>query len=242
MAVLCIIFIPGKNVAQQQKTEKGTMKSLLYLLAFTSFFSCKRDPASSERSTQGEETTSIEQPHKNTLERLRDIKSVDDIKKEHSYITSTIENGSMDSTSFNYNCNEEKKGELIYFYEQGQLRLIRHNYNEYSHFSATDEYYLKDDTPFLVLFDHLAWSFIDQNQTQDNITEKRFYFIDHTLIKCLQKEFTIISGDKNAPQSNMVPNKNSECPSLQSILQDFQLLFNLRKKKEDIHCLEDEQR
>jgi len=209
------------------------MKGLFYLTVFITFFSCK------ENSTSADKTTVVVKSPDNSSETLPDLKSIDDIKMEHSYITSKIESGSMDSTSFDYNCKDEKNGTLIYFYEKGQLRLIKHAYNEYSHFSATDEYFLKDGALFFVFYNHLVWSFVNHNQTKDDITEKRFYIIGNRPIKCLQKKFTILSNAKDAPKSNMGSDKAIECSSLEPILEDFELLFKLRKQKEDLLCLED---
>ncbi len=49
--------------------------------------------------------------------------------------------------------------ENIYFLDKTGLRLIKHIYNEYSHFSATDEYFVKNDTLFFSFNKPVWWSF-----------------------------------------------------------------------------------
>ena len=102
------------------------------------------------------------------------LKNVEDIKKEYEYVASKIKSHNMDSTSFSYNCNEEKKGTVVYFFENNALRMIRHTYNEYSHFSATDSYFVKDNATFFVYFNRVSWSFDSQgkgvSETREDIT------------------------------------------------------------------------
>lgn len=215
------------------------MKILFYLAVVFSFFSCKENSNSGRRSTSEVDSTAAVKSPENALEPLEDLKSVDDIKREHTYITSKIESGSMDSTSFDYNCHDEKKGKVVYFSDKGQLRLIQHTYNEYSHFSATDEYFLKDGAPFFVFYDHLGWSFIDENQTKDDITENRYYIIDNQPVKCLQKKFSKLSNNEDSLKSKMVANKEVKCASLDPLVEDFELLLKFKHQRENLICLED---
>lgn len=217
--------------------SESAMKSFFFLIVFITVSSCR------ENSKRFEETYSSEKTNKeiNSPEippkASRELISIEDIKNEHSYISSVIASGGMDSTSFNYNCRDEKKGTVSYFYDKGQLRKIEHTSNEYSHFSATDEYYLKDGTLFFVFRNHLVWSFVTQDQTKDNITEKRIYILNNKPVMCLKKEFTILSDEKKDSESNRLPNEEVECSSLEPISEDFKLLFELRNQKEDLDCL-----
>lgn len=215
------------------------MKKLFYLAVFISFFSCQEKLTSGEASTSDDQTPTETKSSGHPSEELGDIKSVDDIKKEYAYIIDRLESGSMDSTSFEYNCHEEKKGKVIYFSEKGQLRMIKHTYNQYSHYSGTDEYFVKNDSLFFVYYNHEVWNFTGQNQTKDDITEIRFYIIDNKPVKCLEKKLTMLSRGKDTLQSTIGTNKELECSSLESISEDFELFLKLRDQQENLICLED---
>lgn len=215
------------------------MKSLFYAAIIFSMFSCRENSTSGEETAPGSETKTAETATEPAAERFDKIKDIEDIKAEQLEIISGIERGSMDSTSVKYNCNGEKTGRIIYYSENDRLRLIRHIYNEYSHFSATEEYFLKDEVPFFVFYKQVAWSFVNQDQTRDNITEKRFYIINNAPVKCLQKKFTVLSNDEDALSSDMVPNEEIQCSSLESIREDLELLFKFQNQKEDLSCLEE---
>jgi len=116
--------------------------------------------------------------------------------------------------------------------------LIRHIYNEYSHFSATDEYYIKDGVPFFIFNQDLVWNFTGQNQTQDNITERRFYILNDQPVQCLEKKYTVNSNDDYPPESDTVPNKEIECALFEDALKDYKKLYKLREQNGDIECLE----
>lgn len=215
------------------------MKNLVYLVAFVALISCK------ENTTLIEDSPAVAAPGAeansptDSSEVLQTIESVADIQKEYTRVTSNIQSGKMDSTSFSYNCNVEKKGTVTYFSETGQLRMIKHRYNEYSHFSATEQYVVKDSALFFVLQSSLAWSFVDQNQTKDNVTENRIYIIDSKPVKCLQKKFTVYSNTKDAPQADTVPNKEIECAALEPISDKFALLLKYANREEELACLGD---
>jgi len=213
--------------------------AVVYLIVFMTLVSCKESTTSSENSTSVGAATPLVTTQTDSFEVQRDLKDVADIKKEYTYVTSRIESSRMDSASFNYNCNDEKKGTVTYFTENGQLRMIKHAYNEYSHFSAVDNYFVKDSTPFFVLQRRLAWSFVDEKQTKDDVTENRVYIIDQKPVKCLQKEFTVYSNTKDAPQANTVANKEIKCSSLEPISKKFGLLLKYINQREDLTCLGD---
>lgn len=214
------------------------MKNIYYLFILLSFISCRENSNSVESSLQEDANKTSSKDQEDQREPHKEITNVEDIKKEYSYILSMTKSRSMDSTSFNYNCNGEKEGKVIYFYKDEQLRLIRHTYNEYSHFSATDEYFIKDGEPFFVFYNQLAWNFAGQNQTEDNITEKRFYILKNQPVECLEKKYTVISNDENSPESDRVANKNIDCISFEEVIEDFDLLFAMKDQEGDLECLE----
>lgn len=214
------------------------MKNLIYLAVIITCFSCKESSKSSKESTSEEQTTTNTEFQNIPSEALEDLKNVADIKTEFAYITNKIESGNMDSNAFEYNCHDEKKGKVTYYSEKGQLRMIQHTYIEYSHFSATDEYFIKNDSLFFVFNNHRLWSFVNQNQIKDDVTESRFYILDHKLVQCLEKKFTIISNDQDSQKSPAVSNKEIDCPSFEPISKDFELFVKLRNQKEDLVCLQ----
>lgn len=216
------------------------MNRSLYLAVFLLLFSCKENNTSPTTLSSKEDSISEVKDADSLPEPLKELKDIEDIRKEHAYLTSKIENGRMDSLSFNYNCREEIQGKVTYYSEKGQLRVIKHRYNEYSHFSATDTYFLKDGKPFFVLQDQLSWSFVDAEQTKDDITEKRVYIIDNQPVHCLQKKFSVLSGAVDPPQSDKVSNEKIACGSLQPLFDDLEVLYVHRSQKHDNGCLEAE--
>jgi len=215
------------------------MKNLIYIFILLISISCGENKSHKASSQQVIDTTATSKGKEDIRNITGAITSIEDIRKEHSYIQSRAASKILDSTTFNYNCNGEKEGKVTYFYEQEQLRLIRHVYNEYSHFSATDEYFIKDDELFFVFYNQMAWNFAGQNQTQDNITERRFYIVNNQPVHCLEKKFSINSNDNNPTESNEVPNKEIECALFEDALKDYKKLFKLREQNGEIECLEE---
>lgn len=216
------------------------MKVTLYLATLLFLFSCKENTTSTEAANpEIEPSTAVTSPS-HTSSALPEIKSMDAIKTAYADITSKLENRSMDSVFFDYDCNGEKSGQVTYFSDSGQLRLIRHTYNVYSHFSATDEYFLKNDSLYFVFSKQVAWSFADQHKTKDNITENRTYIIGNKPIKCLQKKYFILADVNDAAKATTSINSDKEiaCTSLDSINADLALLLKLRTQQEKPACLD----
>jgi hypothetical protein len=170
----------------------------------------------------------------------RELKTVEDIREEYQNIQSKITNGKMDSSSFSYECDGEG-GQLVYFSENAQLRKIIYS-SGYEHGGITQEFFLKDNTPFFIFHDASRWVFdVDAKQegdTRDDMTEKRFYIIDKKLIQCLEKEFTIRSSIKNNPTSASVANKEVACSELTTLLKDYELALKYKNQTADIECLD----
>ncbi|WP_338814846.1 hypothetical protein V9L05_06490 [Bernardetia sp. Wsw4-3y2] len=226
------------------------MKNLFYSLLIFSFISCNgnsetKTAESSDlehNSTSSENETVTENTSTQTNQEITELKTVEDIRAEYQSIMSKITNGKMDSTSFEYSCYEESSGKVIYFLENGQLRMIKHD-EGWEHGGVTKEYFLKDNTPFFIFDNTLAWSFDGttmngESQTKDKITEKRFYIIDNQLIKCLEKEFTIRSSVKNNPTSETVANKEVNCSDLTELMKDYELVLKYKNQTANMECLE----
>jgi len=221
--------------------NSGTMGTRHYLLTLFVAFSCGQsppsDPAEGSAPIRGTDTTA-ESPiaRSGAAHRLRNM---EDIRKEYSHVTSEVESNGMVSDFFIYNCHGEKKGKVMYFSDEAGLRLIRHTYDEYSHFSATDEYFVKDGFLFFVLFDHVSWSFEGEGETRDDVTEKRFYIIEAQALKCLEKKFTVRSPSSADTRRQRAANKETDCSSLEAVLNKFELLSSYRSREKDPDCLEE---
>jgi len=170
------------------------------------------------------------------------LQSIGDIKQEYEYLALKLENKSLDSTSFSYNCRDEKQGTVVYYFDNNALKMIKHTYSEYSHFSATDSYFVKDSALFFVYYNRVSWSFDSQGKgtsdTKDNITENRFYIIDNKPVKCLEKKFTVRSSDPDNTSSHNVGNKEVACSSIKPVLAKFQLLAKYKSQEKSLDCLE----
>ncbi len=226
------------------------MKNLFYFLLIFSFVSCngnsetKTDESSDleQNSTSSENETVTENISTQTNQEITELQTVEDIRAEYQSIMSKITDGKMDSTSFEYSCYEELSGKVIYFLENGQLRMIKYHQG-WEHGGFTKEYFLKDNTPFFIFDNNLGWSFDGttvngESQTRDEITEKRFYIIDNQLIKCLEKKFTIRSSVKNNPTSETVANKEVNCSDLTELMKDYELVLKYKNQTANMECLE----
>ncbi|HEX8269623.1 MAG TPA: hypothetical protein VF581_06995 [Flavobacterium sp.] len=212
------------------------MKKIIYFTVLFAILSCNNNSPASEISPE-DKTTTITEPAATSAEPVRELQSVEDIKGEYSYITGKVGSGSMDSVSFKYNCNNEKNGKVVYFTENGKVRRITHTYNEYSHFSATDDYFVKDGAVFFVHKRQVVWSFVDQDQTKDDITEKRFYVINSKLTECTENKSTVISSSGKVGKPTNISTKKTECPSFEPLSKEFDKLYNLSTQRKDLKCL-----
>lgn len=167
------------------------------------------------------------------------LRTVQDIQQAYTAISTKLKDGALDSISFKYSCNNEKSGTVSYFSDKGKLRLIVHRYNEYSHFSGVDKYFVKDSTLFFVYKNSVLWSFNGpQGSTKDSITEQRVYLIDQQPIKCLQKTFVVYSHAANNPRSEEIMNKEVNCTSQKSVIKPYRLLAKYRNNA-TTGCLEE---
>ncbi|AHM62795.1 hypothetical protein D770_22750 [Flammeovirgaceae bacterium 311] len=217
---------------------------MFYFVALCSLLSCReKSNTTAVEESIPTELTGAEESAPAYAATSPAIETIEDIREAYASVVSKIESNSMDSTYFGYNCNGEKSGNVRYYSENGQLRMIRHTYNEYSHHSATDHYFVKDSTLFFVHFNRMSWSFDSQAQdpqaTKDKTTEKRFYIIDNQPVKCLEKSYTTRSAAADNPQAETVANKEVNCPSLDPVLESYRLLVQHRHQQDSISCLED---
>ncbi len=184
------------------------------------------------------DTTAI--PLQSAPDSVFKLRSVTDIQKAYSDIIKQKESGSLDSTSFKYNCGNEKSGTVSYFSNKTELKIIIHRYSEYDHYNAEDYYYIQEGK---VIFSHrksITWAFEDgpEGATKDNITEQRIYLINEKPLKCLEKKYVIHSKSANNPRSENVQNKEVDCGSLKSVIKPFEMLTKYQLKAPS-RCLEE---
>ena len=139
-------------------------------------FACSNDPKTSNIQGEQRQDSLTNTPNK-PPPTATPPRTIEDIQKTYELISAQKNQGLLDSTSFKYDCHGEKAGEVSYFSQDGQLRMIVHRYNEYSHHSATDYYYVMDSVLFFVYNNRLSWTFDSgpQGSTKDDITEQRIY-------------------------------------------------------------------
>lgn len=163
-------------------------------------------------------------------------KDVDAIKELYAAWDQREKNGSFKKISFNYNCENEKSGELTYFFENGKLRIIEHTYSEYDHFSATDRYYVTEGIAFFVYSKEVVWSFEAEGKTKDNVTEYRGYVINDKPVECLEKKYILRSRVDNNPDTDQIANKISDCRNIEKLIKNYERLVTY-KSSSDVDCL-----
>lgn len=209
--------------------------SLFFFLACSG--DAKNEKDSSLSSTAKPPATTAARP----LEKLTPPKTVEEIKQVYASTMQHLRSGQLDSVSVKYDCGGERSGTVTYFSHENKLKLIKHQYQEYDHFSATDQYFVVDESLFFAHFNRLTWSF-DSNgaaegATKDDIVEQRFYIIDKQAVQCLEKKYTIRSSSKDNPNVSQIPNKTVNCKSLKPIWKRYGDLLAFRSAaKQD--CLQ----
>ncbi|KGE16089.1 hypothetical protein [Sphingobacterium deserti] len=165
----------------------------------------------------------------NSSQSLENIAAIQD-----AYVA-TVDNrkaGRLDSTFFEYDCDGEKNGRVVYFSEEGQLVLIRHDYGEYSHQEYEEEYFVRDNKLFFAFEKATSWTFESgaaEGATKDDVTETRIYYQNEHAFRCLQKQYVVRSKSLENPIPEELPNKELDCQKASSSLATFQLLIARRE-------------
>jgi hypothetical protein len=166
--------------------------------------------------------------------------SVEQIKQHFGNINAKLQDGLLDSISYKY-CNGERSGTVTYFSDKGKLAMIRHSYSEYSHFEATDQYFISNGNLFFAYLNRLTWSFESgeaaEGTTTDHVTEQRLYIANEKSLLCLEKKYTKRShaGDNSRPVT--VPNKKVDCKPIEPVIKDFKKLVDF-KDSSNHDCLD----
>ncbi|TCD01197.1 hypothetical protein [Pedobacter psychroterrae] len=201
------------------------MKNYIYLLLCILLFSCgqtQNNETKVDADTNSVDSVSVSS---DSVKAQPNPTSVPEIKQAFSLINKKLEQGVLDSVSFKYDCKGERNGTVTYFSEKGKLAVIKHSYNEYSHFSAVDQYFVNDGSLFFAHFNRVVWSFASgqaaEGATKDDITEQRIYIAAEKPLLCLEKKYTINSHSSDNPIPGNLSNKEVECKTTASVLRGF---------------------
>lgn len=212
------------------------MKSIFLILTFVFIFSCKKETDKSFVKVRISTDTLPSDPLKDSSKLL----SIEEIKKEYQTINNELNKNKLDSISFDYNCSDERSGTVTFFSDQKGLRLIKHFYAEYSHFSSVENYFIKNNTLFFIFKEDTSWNFDggtpEKPETKDDIIEHRVYLQNNKPIKCFEKKYSIHSKESTHPNVNMIANREILC-SIDDLLKTYQLLLKNKTKKGEIKCL-----
>ncbi|WP_027379417.1 hypothetical protein [Chryseobacterium daeguense] len=212
------------------------MRILLTCLSLALFISCKKEKNKSIQKDDAKDSLTIK---KESVEVKKDsITSVNDIKKEYAAVSTLLEAKKIDSTAFKYNC-DEREGEVVFYYQDKNLKAVKHFYAEYSHFSSSTQYFVKNDKVFFIFKDETVWNFdggtSEKPETKDNIKEQRIYVLNDKAVQCLEKSYSIKSaGDNQNP--NTIANKETKC-DISELMKTYQQLIRNKNKKGEIKCL-----
>ncbi|WBX97251.1 hypothetical protein [Chryseobacterium gambrini] len=212
------------------------MKILFFTLNFLAIVSCKKESTGNIQNNSGTDNATINK----VSEKSNDtITSIEDIKKEYATVNNLLSAKQLDSTKFTYNC-DEKEGEVILYYENKDLRMIKDSYAEHSHFSSSTKYYVKNNSVFFIFKEETVWNFDEggtpeKPETKDDINEKRIYVLNNKAIQCLEKNYTIRSkGNNRNPDS--IPNKETKC-DIAELMKNYNLILKNKDRKGEINCL-----
>lgn len=205
--------------------------SLLYKSAFYGFvlLFCTSCTQNTEKSTLRNEQTSTQVSVDTVTKTNKVLNTVEDIQKAYASVMKQFGDGTLDSTSFKYSCQEEKGGTVTYFSDKGKLRMVVHRYHEYDHYFAVDRYFVEDNKLYFAYLNGVSWSFEDGGGTRDNVTEQRIYVVNQQPVRCLEKKYVIRSNGIDNPLSETVPNKEVDCKAPASIIGPYRLLLKYQK-------------
>ncbi|RYF24362.1 MAG: hypothetical protein EOO42_05905 [Flavobacteriales bacterium] len=207
------------------------MKNITYILSLLILVACN-NPKENKVDSQKD---SVTVPATSETEPVATVpKTIEEIKSLYINTANQLEKGTLDSVAYKYNCNNERSGTVTYFSQGGSLKMVKHSYNEYDHFSATDQFFVSADTLYFVYYNRTFWSFESgqaaEGATKDDITEQRFYISNNQALQCLEKKFAIRSHLPNQPTSAQVANKIIKCNDVKPLQNEFNKLLAFQKQ------------
>jgi len=205
------------------------VKNYIYLTLSVFVFSCAQEKTTGTNENVDTIAVATDSAAKTTVAVVQNPKSVSEIKQKFAVINDKLHSGLMDSISYKYNCNGERNGTIIYYSDNGKLAVIKHLYNEYSHFSAIDQYFVSDGKLYFAFLDRSVWSFepgqAAEGATKDDITEQRLYINEEKPLLCLEKKYTTRPQSANNPNPESIESKEVKCKNLEPVLKDYNRLL-----------------
>ncbi|MFC3157550.1 hypothetical protein SAMN05443633_109128 [Chryseobacterium arachidis] len=209
------------------------MKILLTTLCLALVVSCKKE----DNKTQSELPTDSLTSKNASVSSEKIPQNVDEIKKEFAILNDKLLSKKLDSTGYDYSC-EEIEGNVHFYYESQQLKMVKHFFAD-SHFSSVTKYYVKNDKVFFIFKDDTLWQFDggtpEKPITKDSINQQRIYLQNGNPIQCLEKNFTIRSVGKNTDPET-IPNKQGKC-DVKELMTAYQTILKNKDKKDKVLCL-----
>lgn len=217
------------------------MKNTILILSLVSIISCKKQEVKDAQNISNDSLTTqkVSGDVKDTTG-----KTIDDIKKEYSETSALLASKKLDSTHFNYVCEDGMSGDVIFYYQDKNLKAVKNIYSEYSHFSSVTEYYVDKENVYFILKQDTSWNFdinapkkADGNaETKDDITESRIYLANNKPIQCLEKKYSIRSAGNN-PDPNKIENKEVKC-DISKLMTTYESIIKNKDKKGKVNqCL-----
>lgn len=212
------------------------MKKLILLPSLIFLFSCenkKKEPVDANSPSDSLQNVSV----KDSLPKNNFPQSIEEIKTEYALLNNQLIAKKLDSTSFDYECNEVS-GNVVYYSLNGELKSIKHFHGD-SHFSSVENYYLKNGKPFFIFQEETGWSFDggtpEKPETKDDVEEKRFYYINDQLISCRDKKYTLRTKNQSKPE-NVSDGESKNCNDTE-LRKTFETLIKNRDKKGKTDCI-----
>ena len=212
---------------------KNLLKPLLFsCLTAAALLSCTSKPANTVAQSSATLKTDTAKVITPAIIQNSPPETTEEIKRAYQETDALLGKNQLDSTTFEYNCNNEKSGTVTFYTDHDQLRLIKHNYSEYDHFSSSDSFFITGDKLFFVYKKSIVWSFESgpEGSTKDDVTESRSYFINEKPMKCLEKKYTIHSQSPDKPQPDQLSSKEVSCKESPALLTQYKLLLSHQNK------------
>ncbi|RKS98089.1 hypothetical protein [Chryseobacterium defluvii] len=214
------------------------MRTLFIIAGLLSFFSCKKESGSIKdknfRHTDSIITDTI------TIDSPKSLSPIESIRKKYAVLNNLLTTKKLDSVKFEYSCNNERSGKVVFYSDQEGIKVIQHSYAEYSHFSSIENYYIENNEPFFIFREDTSWNFDggtpEKPIIKDNISEQRIYLQHGKAIKCLEKKYTKRSNTPHNPDPQKIASKEINC-SAEELLKAYELLIRNSEKRGEIQCL-----
>lgn len=216
------------------------MKNILPVLSLALIISCQKNEHQQNKDIPTGNASQQRKIRNDSAAASKSLSDAEGIKKEYAQLNSLLEFKKLDSSAFSYSCNDEITGDVVFYYEKGALRSVKHFYAKHSHFSSSEQYFIHNNQVFFIFQQDASWNFDggtpEHPITKDDITEKRIYLNGNTPLLCLEKQYSIRSEGSRNPDPNSVSNKEVPC-NIEDLMSTYQSIMRHEKEKKEIGCL-----